>query len=206
MKRTILALAIASLSFAAVAGPPPTAGPVNVNVVSPVPLSVTGSVNVLNATLPVSGSVNVLNATLPVSGSVTIANQPIAVLANPSITPKTEFFVWGTSNYGNPVTVNYELEFPVLLTGVAFQLQMSPSGDPLDRCNLSVSHSWLDGATKMSHRLANAVVLNNSGTSVTYVPLPHVYASEDDYLEVFANGVGTGQCVVSAYVYGIRAD
>jgi hypothetical protein len=180
MKRIVLALAIASLSFAAVAGPPPTAGPVNVNVVSPAPL--------------------------PVSGSVTIANQPVAVLANPSITPKTEFFVWGTSDFGNPVAADYELESPVLLTGVAFQLQVSPSGDPLDRCNLSVSHSWLDGATKMNHRLANAIVLNNSSTSVTYIPLPHVYASEGDYLEVFASGVGTGKCVVSAWVYGIRAD
>lgn len=40
MKRTLLALVVASLSFAAFAGSPPTAGPVNVRVVSPLPLPV----------------------------------------------------------------------------------------------------------------------------------------------------------------------
>jgi hypothetical protein len=193
MKRTLLALAVASVSFAAFAGPPPTAGPVNVNVVSPVPL-------------PVTGSVSVLNATLPVSGSVTIANQPLAVLVSPSITPKTEFFVWGTSDLGNPTSADYEFEFPVLLTGVAVQLQMSPSSDPLGRCNLSVSHAWMDGETKMSRRLANLLALNNGGSSATYVPLPNIYANIGDGLSAFASGVGDGTCLVSAWVYGIRAD
>jgi hypothetical protein len=41
MKRTILALAVASISCVAMAGPPPTAGPVNVNVVNPLPLPTT---------------------------------------------------------------------------------------------------------------------------------------------------------------------
>jgi hypothetical protein len=64
----------------------------------------------------------------------------------------------------------------------------------------------MDGSTKMSRRLANLIALNNAGPSATYVPLPNIYASIDDSLQVFASGVGDGICVVSAWVHGIRAD
>ena len=171
MKRTLLALAVASISLAALAGPPgpPAMSPVDVNVV----------------------------------------NQPVAVSAMPATTPKTEFFVWGRSGFDQMVVDDYQFEFPVLLTGVAVQLQMAPSVNATDKCDLWINHNWIDpDGTKRGLRLATVSVLADTGTAGTYIPLPNIRALVGDLLVLSATTPtieGGGKCLVEAYVYGVKA-
>jgi hypothetical protein len=140
---------------------------------------------------------------------VNVVNQPVAVSVTLGVTPKNDVFIWGESGFDQMVLGDHQFEFPVLLTGVAVQLQMAPSVSPTDKCDLWIGHHWIDpDGTRRGLQLVSMSVLANTGPVATYVPLPNIRALVGDLLVLSATTPtieGGGKCLVNAFVYGVKA-
>ena len=195
MKRTILALAIASFSIAATADPPSNIGP-------PTPIDV----NVVNSSVPVT----VGNSNVP----VTVENDSLPVSIIPAWTPPSMLVSTGAGpTFIQPGDDNKSSGSPLLQSGpdrllTGLTLQIFSRGYPADSglCFAHIHIGEWSGADYVANEEMGLIATRSGGEATVFVPLPNVYVEYGDYLvTVSTNSTSTG-CWVNAYAHMVLAE
>lgn len=192
----------------------PTPGSAPVSLVSPLPLPVTGSVNLANFPnpMPVNGSVNVSNLAnpLPVTGSVAVSNlsNPLPVTGSVSVSNLTDpLSVTGTVAISGAPTVQVVTPEPVHWSGRCQSISNGGCSVALNDLyrvpfgrRLVVEYVSFGAINLPSGLLAYASIFTATGAGIRVPPLP----VPSSYLVMGGQAVrfyaGSGEFVGAAFI------